>query len=183
MTGGAVLSRAEIVRRMHLPPEDGATLSVIPSGVGLVQLAALDVRLGSYFKEPREIAEPIDAEGPHSGDLFRELFVPPGETFVLQPGRFVLGVTFEFVVTPRDVVTFVEGRSRLGRLGLVVATATQVAPGFHGCVVLELANVGRFALQLRTGMRIAQLVFVRTDEMVAGYGDGETRMFDCQIAP
>jgi dCTP deaminase len=70
-----------------------------------------------------------------------------------------LGVTQEFISLPNDVMAFVEGRSSLGRLGLFVATATQVAPGFHGVVVLELANAGTVPLELTPGIEIAQLVF------------------------
>ena len=69
-----------------------------------------------------------------------------------------MGATLEFIALPPDTMAFVEGKSGLGRLGLLVATATTIAPGFHGVVVLELANTGTVPLELVPGMAIAQLV-------------------------
>jgi deoxycytidine triphosphate deaminase len=111
-----------------------------------------------------------------------EVFVSKGQTFLIHPGDLLLGVTLEFVALPADLMAFVEGKSSLGRLGLLVATATTVAPGFHGVVVLELANTGTVPLELIPGMFIAQLVFqVMTDpvpEEMLYQGQ-----FDCQIKP
>src|SRR6185503_3243963 len=93
-----------------------------------------------------------------------ETFVPSDQTFLIHPGDLVLAITQEFIALPNDVMAFVEGKSGLGRLGLFVATATQVAPGFHGVVVLELANAGTVPLELQPETPIAQLVFqVMTD--------------------
>ena len=93
----------------------------------------------------------------------REQYVPFDETFVLQPSDFALATSLEYICFPNHLMAFVEGKSSLGRAGLLIATATQVAPGFRGCVVLELFNAGTVPVLLRPGMRIAQLVFVYVD--------------------
>lgn len=81
-----------------------------------------------------------------------------GKSFVLHPKQFVLGSTLEYIVLPVDLHGEVGGRSTWGRTGLVIATATTVAPGFHGCITLELANEGMLPLILRPGDIVAQLV-------------------------
>lgn len=88
----------------------------------------------------------------------RRVRVNRGDRFVLHPKQFVLGATLEYLVLPLDLHGEVGGRSTWGRTGLVIATATTVAPGYHGCVTLELANEGMLPLTLRPGDRIAQLV-------------------------
>src|ERR1035438_7779229 len=87
-----------------------------------------------------------------------EVFVPSGGLFLIHPGDLILGATLEFIALPADLMAFVEGRSGLGRKGLIVATATQVAPGFHGVIVLEMANAGTVPLEVQPEMAIAQLV-------------------------
>ena len=85
--------------------------------------------------------------------------------FVLHPGEFALGHTAEVVGCPDDIVGVVNGKSSLGRLGLQVhATAGFIDPGFKGTVVLELSNVSNLPILLRTGMKVAQLVFQRLDK-------------------
>jgi dCTP deaminase len=110
------------------------------------------------------------------------IFVPPGESFVIHPGDLVLGATLEFTALPADVMAFVEGKSGLGRLGLIVATATQVAPGFHGVIVLEMANAGTVPLEVKPGMAIAQLVLQVMTEAVPR-SDLYRGRYYCQIQP
>ena len=97
-------------------------------------------------------------------------FVPFGTDFVLHPGRFVLGVTLEWIALPHTHCGSVLGKSYIGRRGLVIETAAGIQPSFSGCLTLELANVGEIPLRLRPGMPVAQL-FV--DELV-GAGDPDT---------
>jgi hypothetical protein len=98
------------------------------------------------------------------------------------PGDLLLGATSESIALPPDTMAFVEGKSSLGRLGLLVATATTIAPGFHGVVVLELANTGTVPLELVPGRAIAQLVLqvmtspVPEDRLYRG-------KYYCQIKP
>ena len=95
-------------------------------------------------------------------DLTRLVEVDPAEGFVLHPGEFVLGTTLETVSLPDDLAARVEGKSSLGRLGLLThATAGFVDPGFTGHVTLELSNVATLPIMLWPGMKIGQLAFFR----------------------
>ena len=110
------------------------------------------------------------------------VFVPDGKDFIIHPGDFVLGATLEFVALPSDLMGFVEGKSSIGRLGLLVATATQIAPGFHGVVVLEFANTGTVPLVVEPRMPIAQLVLQRMVSPVSDEALYKGRHY-CQIWP
>lgn len=87
---------------------------------------------------------------------------PLGSAFFLHPGDFAIARSLEYVTLPQDLAAQAVGRSSWGRLGLVVATATLVQPGFRGTITLELANVGTVPLTLYVGVRVAQLTFSRT---------------------
>jgi deoxycytidine triphosphate deaminase len=187
LSKSGILSGPGIKTRLGLPVGNKQRLSVLPFQKDAVQAASLDVRLGNWFviaRRTRLGAVKMD----EAGKLLlktvgrEEVFVSAGQTFVIHPGDLLLGVTLEFVALPPDLMAFVEGKSSLGRLGLLVATATTVAPGFHGVVVLELANTGTVPLELIPEMPIAQLVFqVMTDpvpEEMLYQGQ-----FDCQIKP
>jgi dCTP deaminase len=93
----------------------------------------------------------------------KEHFVPYGSPFVLHPGRFVLGITLEWISLGGGLSAYVTGKSSLGRQGLVIETAAGVHPNFSGCLTLELANVGEVPLQISPGMPICQ-VFVHSVE-------------------
>jgi dCTP deaminase len=94
--------------------------------------------------------------------MTRSVEVRPDESFVLHPGEFVLGSTFEVVTLPDDIAARVEGKSSLGRLGLLThATAGFIDPGFSGHVTLELSNVANLPVTLWPGMKIGQLCFIK----------------------
>lgn len=182
-----VLSGPAIRSRLARPLDDPSRLTVLPLARKAVQGASIDVRLGNWFAVARRTKLPKVRLGSEEEELLRrigreEVFVPSPGTFLIHPGDFVLGATLEFLALPADLMAFVEGRSSLGRKGLIVATATQIAPGFHGVVVLELANTGTVPLELEPGMGIAQLVLqmmscpVPEDELYHG-------KHYCQIKP
>lgn len=103
----------------------------------------------------------LDPRNPESfaGNM-RTITVPDGEAYVVQPGEFVLGVTQEKISLPDDLVARVEGRSSLGRLGIIVhSTAGFVDPGFSGTITLEISNLNRLPVALYPGMRICQIAF------------------------
>jgi len=166
---GGVLSGPSI--RAALDASDSATrLSICPDfGDGPIEAASRDVHLGHWFRVfKRTSLDRIDLADPASTAKARlsgqgEVFVKGSEEFVLQPGDFVLAISLEYVSLPPGLMAFVEGKSSLGRAGLLVATATQVAPGFKGCIVLELFNAGTVPVILRPAMRVAQLVLVTTN--------------------
>lgn len=118
--------------------------------------ASIDLRLGTEFLEtPRTERGVTDPFEPVND---RRFVVPFGHTFVIHPGQFLLGSTFEYIRMPYSHAGQVLNRSSWARNGLIVATAVTVQPGFGGTLTLELVNMGAVPLQLHTGSRIAQLV-------------------------
>jgi dCTP deaminase len=180
-----VLSAKGIARRLGLPREDPRRLVVLPSAAHLVQEASLDLRLGHWFKIAKRAQllsfDLTTAEGQRlASDLGQErLYLSASEELIIHPGDFVLGSTLEFVALPTDLMAFVEGKSRPGRAGLAIATATQVGPGFHGCIVLELSNMGSVPLVVRPWTSLAQLVLIQLDEPAEPYAGSS----NCQIRP
>jgi dCTP deaminase len=104
--------------------------------------------------------------------MFGHEYVPFGKSIVLHPQKFVLGCTLEYVRVPEGHVAYVIGRSSWGRLGLVVATAIGIHPGYSGCITLELRNLGETPIVLYPGQTIAQ-VFVHRVEGARGTGKGQ----------
>ena len=100
-------------------------------------------------------------------DLTEEVVVPEGEAFILHPGQFALGTTLERIALPDDILGKLEGKSTLGRLGLMIhSTAGYVDPGWDGELTLELSNVATLPIMLHPGMRIGQLSFERMSSPV-----------------
>jgi len=85
------------------------------------------------------------------------------DRIMLHPNQFILGSTLEYVKLPEDVIAYIIGRSSWGRLGLIIATATLINPGFAGVITLELTNVGEVPISLFPGLRIAQISFHKCD--------------------
>jgi dCTP deaminase len=143
---------------------DEGRIVVKPWDPALVQPASVDLRLGDSFRVfHNHRAAAIDLREPPT-NLTEEVAVEEGEPFVIHPGEFVLGRTLEYVELPNDVVARIEGRSSLGRLGLIVhATAGFVDPGFKGTLTLEIANLTRIPIKLYAGGPIAQLSFMALD--------------------
>ena len=130
----------------------------------MVQPASVDLRLGDSFRVfHNHLAPAIDLARPPE-HLTELIMIRPDESFVIHPGEFVLGATLERVELPDDVVARIEGKSSLGRLGLIVhATAGFVDPGFAGTLTLEITNLTRIPIILWPGKPIAQLSFMALD--------------------
>ena len=130
----------------------------------MVQPASVDLRLGGSFRVfHNHRAAAIDLRDPPT-NLTEEVVIAGDEPFVIHPGEFALGRTQEYVEIPDDVVARIEGKSSLGRLGLIVhATAGFVDPGFKGTLTLEITNLTRVPIKLYTGLPIAQLSFMALD--------------------
>lgn len=130
----------------------------------LLQPASYDVTLAPDFKAQMEIDDStvvpwIDPQQDNS-DYFQDIYVPKGAAFVLEPGAFVLGSTTETIALGANIAARVEGKSSLGRLGLLVhSTAGFIDPGFDGQITLELSNTGTMPILLYPGMKISQLCF------------------------
>lgn len=123
---------------------------------------SLDLRLGNIFRVFEYSRKPyIDpSKKDYSNEITSEIVLKNGEQFIMQPGDFVLAVTLEKVTIASDLMGRLEGRSSLGRLGIVVhSTASIFDPGWDGKPVLELGNLGRMAVALTVGMRICAMTF------------------------
>jgi dCTP deaminase len=145
--------RAELESgRVHLDPLD----------LNMIQPSSIDVRLDKFFRLFDNHKYPFIDPAEEQPDLTRAVEVASDEAFILHPGEFVLGSTFELVTLPDDIAARLEGKSSLGRLGLLThSTAGFVDPGFSGHVTLELSNVATLPIKLWPGMKIGQLCFFR----------------------
>ena len=143
---------------------DEGRIRIEPWDPDLVQPASVDLLLGNSFRVfHNHRAAAIDLRDPPT-NLTEHVPIDDGEAFVIHPGEFVLGVTKEWVSLPDDVVARIEGKSSLGRLGLIVhATAGFVDPGFSGTLTLEITNLTRIPIKLWPGLAFAQLSFMTLD--------------------
>jgi len=153
---------------------DSGRIALTPYEPAMIQPSSIDVRLDRFFRlfdnHKYAVIDPAEDQP----DLTR-LVEPEGdEPFVLHPGEFVLGSTFESVTLPDDVAARLEGKSSLGRLGLLThSTAGFIDPGFTGHVTLELSNVATLPIKLWPGMKIGQMCFFRLSSPAeAPYGSG-----------
>jgi dCTP deaminase len=143
---------------------EAGRITIEPWDPSLVQPASVDVRLGDSFRVfHNHRIKSIDLSNPPR-NLTEHVQVPEGGDFVIHPNEFVLGRTIEVVELPDDIVCRIEGKSSLGRLGLIVhATAGFVDPGFRGSLTLEITNFNSVPIVLRPGLPIAQLSFMALD--------------------
>ena len=139
-------------------------IRVEPWDDGMVQPASVDLTLGNSFRVfHNHRVTAIDLREPPT-DLTEQVTIGEDEPFVIHPGEFCLGRTAEWVELPDDIVARIEGKSSLGRLGLIVhATAGFCDPGWKGTLTLELANLTRVPIKLWAGLPIAQLSFMTLD--------------------
>jgi dCTP deaminase len=141
---------------------DADRIALDPWDPAMLQPSSIDVRLDRFFRvfDNHKYAT-IDPAVDQS-ELTRQVETDGAEPFILHPGEFVLGSTYETVTLPDDIAARVEGKSSLGRLGLLThATAGFVDPGFSGHVTLELANVATLPIKLYPGMKIGQFCFFK----------------------
>jgi dCTP deaminase len=144
---------------------EAGRISIEPWDPTMVQPASVDLKLGNSFRVfHNHRIQAIDLADPPGG-LTEHVEIDEDEPFVIHPGEFVLGRTEEHVVIPDDIVARIEGKSSLGRLGLIVhATAGFVDPGFSGSLTLEITNFNSVPIVLRPGLPIAQLSFMTLDK-------------------
>jgi dCTP deaminase len=143
---------------------EAGRIQIDPWDPALVQPASVDLRLGDSFRVfHNHRTSAIDLRNPPD-NLTEAVVVPEDEPFVIHPGEFCLGRTLEWVRIPDDIVARIEGKSSLGRLGLIVhATAGFCDPGFEGTLTLELNNLTRVPIKLYPKLPIAQLSFMTLD--------------------
>jgi dCTP deaminase len=147
-----------------------------PLAEGSIQPSSVDLHVDRYFRVFRNDTTPfIDPKEPQE-DLTELVEVVDGRTFILHPGEFVLGSTLERVALPDDLVARLEGKSSLGRLGLLIhSTAGFVDAGWDGHLTLELSNVANLPIAIYPGMKIGQISFLRmTTAAESPYGSDST---------
>ena len=150
-----LLSDGDIRRQL-----DAGRIKLDPLNLDLLQPSSIDVRLDRFFRLFDNHKYPYIDPREQQDELTRFVEVSSHEAFILHPGEFVLGSTFEYVSLPNDIAARLEGKSSLGRLGLLThSTAGFVDPGFEGHVTLELSNVATLPIKLWPGMKIGQLCF------------------------
>ena len=139
---------------------ESGRIGLEPYASELLQPSSIDVRLDRFFRLFDNHKYPYIDPAEDQPELTRLIESKPGEPFILHPGEFVLGSTFELVTLPDDIAARLEGKSSLGRLGLLThSTAGFIDPGFSGHVTLELSNVATLPIKLWPGMKIGQLCF------------------------
>jgi dCTP deaminase len=156
---------------------EAGRIEIDPFDADLVQPSSIDVRVDRRFRVFHNARYPyIDVRQPME-DLTELVEVAEDEPFILHPGEFVLGQTLERVTLPNDLVARLEGKSSLGRLGLLIhSTAGFVDSGFSGNLTLELSNVANLPITIYHAMPIGQISFMRMDGPVdRPYGSRETR--------
>src|SRR6476469_1747250 len=149
-------------------------IGIDPYDAELLQPSSVDVRVDRTFRVFHHARYPyIDVKQPQEG-LTELLEIDGDEPFILHPGEFVLGSTLERITLPDDLVARLEGKSSLGRLGLLIhSTAGFIDPGFDGHVTLELSNVANLPITIYPAMKIGQLSFVQMSEPAeTPYGSG-----------
>jgi dCTP deaminase len=156
---------------------DNGTIIIDPRpGIEAISGVSVDVRLGSQFRVFKDHTAPyIDLSGPSAEMqivldriMSDKIEIADDQAFFLHPGELALAVTYESVTLPADVVGWLDGRSSLARLGLMVhVTAHRIDPGWQGKIVLEFFNSGKLPLALRPGMTIGALNFERLSSAVA----------------
>ncbi|QDU59629.1 Deoxycytidine triphosphate deaminase [Planctomycetes bacterium Pan216] len=187
----SVITKIELWNKLNRTNDPFAISPLLDSSQ--VGASSIDVRIGYQFiLLQRSVVPNIDPGNKKTfGEYLyrsqRKVRVNRGSEFIIHPQQLVLGSTLEYVSMPHDLAAMVEGRSSWGRLGLLIATACSVAPGFKGCITLELVNDGEVPIVLRPGMRIAQLVFFSC-EKESDYRSGSSLQdadvkYDCPTGP
>lgn len=133
-----------------------------------VMAIGIDLCLGEEFRLFKmDHKSHIDPSNPQSSDTTYLVRTEAGKPFMIHPGDFVLGVTKEYIELPDDIAARIDGRSSLGRLGIIVhSTAGHCDPGFAGKLTLEISNIGKLPVALYSGMKFCSLIFERTSTPV-----------------
>jgi dCTP deaminase len=186
------LTKAEIIARLNIV----ATSQVEPIVVtplldteDQIGIAGVDVRLGKHFIVFRQhsagVFSPVKGKtGQLDIEAYQEVVIKQiRESIILHPGQLIIGSTLEYVSLPSDIECQLEGRSSWARLGLVIATASTVEPGYKGVVTLELRNSGTIPLKLFPGLKIAQLVFHTCAQYKMSEKELSKKKYQCAIAP
>jgi dCTP deaminase len=177
-----VLSRSELVAALEHPTLSGRLIvSPLLEPDDSISAGSIDVRLGNQFLVfKKESFSRLDIGEPDAAGLerYQERHIKAlREPFFLHPQQLVIGSTLEYIQLPPGLMAYVIGKSTWGRMGLIIATATKVDPGFRGCITLEIINEGEVPLVLYPGLPIAQLVIHRSGS------DRYSGSYECATGP
>jgi dCTP deaminase len=137
-------------------------VKVEPFDPKMIQPSSVDVRIDRFFRVFENHRYEVIDPSIEQSELTREVAVAPDDFFILHPGEFVLASTYEVITLPDDIAGRLEGKSSLGRLGLLThSTAGFIDPGFSGHITLELSNVANLPVKLYPGMKIGQLCLIK----------------------
>ncbi len=137
-------------------------VAVEPFDEAMIQPSSVDVRLDKFFRVFENHKYSVIDPSIEQAELTREVIAEGDEAFILHPGEFVLASTYEVITLPDDIAGRLEGKSSLGRLGLLThSTAGFIDPGFSGHITLELSNVANLPVKLYPGMKIGQLCLIK----------------------
>ena len=163
---------------------ESGRIVIDPFDPGMIQPSSVDLRVDRRFRVFHNSRHPyIDVREPME-DLTEAVEVPEDRPFILHPGEFVLGQTLERVTLPNDLVARLEGKSSLGRLGLLIhSTAGFVDSGFSGNLTLELSNVANLPITIYHGMPIGQISFMRMDGPVENVYGSRGNKYQGQTEP
>ncbi|HLI16403.1 MAG TPA: dCTP deaminase [Acidimicrobiales bacterium] len=141
---------------------EAGRITIDPLGEGCIQPSSVDLHTDRFFRVFRNHTQRVIDVKEDQEELSELVSIVEGEALILHPGEFVLGSTLERVRLPDDLVGRLEGKSSLGRLGLLIhSTAGFVDPGFDGYLTLELSNVANLPITVYPGMKIGQISFLR----------------------
>lgn len=162
------LSKKEILNRIYNKNiEQRLTITPLIDNKQINE-GSIDVRLGTEFIVSRRtkysLIDPLDKDINDKINVYQDrIYVKLGTPLILHPNELILGSTFEYVKFPNDLIGYILGRSSWGRIGLIIATATFINPGFAGVITLELANLGNTPISLYPGIKIAQISLHRVN--------------------
>ena len=181
----STITKLEIENRLKGQEKDRLVVTPILSRKQIGD-ASIDVRLGNQFIVFRMhtfgVFQPYETPLAQLHIMQERHVVTFGSEFVLHPGMLALGSTFEYISMPHNLEAQVEGRSSWARVGLQIATASSVEPGFKGVLTLELSNVGTIPIELYPGVRIAQLFFREASPTLESAYEGQ-RKYQRPIGP
>ena len=153
---------------------EAGRIIIEPFDAGCIQPSSIDVKIGNLFRVFRNHTSAVIDVKQNQEDLTELITIPEDGVFMLHPGEFVLASTIERIGVPDDMVSRIDGKSSLGRLGLIIhSTAGFIDPGFDGHVTLELTNIATLPITLYPGMKIGQVSFMQmTTAADHPYGKG-----------
>lgn len=160
-------------------------LIISPFDILSVQPASYDVKLGYEFRIFRNIHKPYLDVKNHIEDFMELIKIKNSKHLIIHPREFILGTTIERIKMPKDLIGRLDGKSSLGRLGIIVhATAGYVDPGFRGYLTLEITNVANIPITLYPEMKIGQISFMRLETPAEiPYGKARDSKYQGQKGP